>query len=297
MTRIPISIRHLVAVAILMLAFQSAYAVRYQYGDFVFDCNYSWDHLSATLLRYAGTSSEVTIPEEVFFDGNTYPVLFIGDEFSVPFQNNEYVQTVHLPNKALRIGVEAFNNCTRLESVTLGRNLERIDAYAFYHCPLLREVKMYKNLSDIGSYAFAECPSLTSLSLGRGVSHLCEKVFDLTPLQSLTVLNPVPASCDGPLNSRESWYNTCQVYVHLGSQSAFDDAPEWSRFTHLSERAERGDVNADGLTDIADVNILINCILGRAHLDISLGDLTHDGRIDISDVNLLLGIMLGNIDI
>lgn len=297
MTHILFSIRRFITVAILLLAFQSAYAVRYQFGDFVFDCNYSWNQLTATLIRYAGTSAEVTIPEEVFYDGNIYPVLYIGDEFSVPFQNNAYVQTVRVPNNALSIGVEAFSNCTHLESVILGYKLERIEAYAFYHCPLLHNVKMYNKLTDIGAYAFAECPSLSSLRLGRGVTHLCENVFDLTPLQSLTLLNPVPASCNGPLNSQTSWYNTCQVYVHLGSQSAFDEAPEWSRFTHLSERAERGDVNADGLTDITDVNILINCMLGRAHIDNSLGDLTNDGSIDISDVNILLGIMLGNIDI
>ena len=297
MTPILVTMRRTIAVVVLLLSFQSAYAVRYQYGEFVFDCNYSWDQLTATLLRYTGTSAEVTIPEEVFYDGNIYPVLYIGDEFSVPFQNNAYVQTVRLPNNALSIGVEAFCNCTRLESVTLGRNLERIEAYAFYQCPLITNVKMYNKLTDIGAYAFAECASLSSISLGRGVSHLCENVFDQTPLQTLTLLNPVPASCDGPLNSQTPWYNTCQVYVHIGSQSAFNEASEWSRFTHLSERPERGDVNADGLTDIGDVNVLINCMLGRTHIDNSLGDLTNDGRIDISDVNLLIGIMLGNIDI
>lgn len=278
------------------MVFLPAHAVRYQSGDFVFDCNYIWGKLTATLLRYVGTSPTVIIPETVDYDGNTYTVLYIGDEFSSPFLDNNYAVTVHLPNTAQRVSVESFSNCPQLESVSLGQSLERIDAYAFYHCPRLKQVKMQKNLSVIDEYAFAECASLTSLTLGRGVTHLGTYVFDQTPLQTLTLLNPIPATCDGSLNSRANWYDNCQVYVHIGSEEAFENADEWSRFSHLSERPERGDVNTDGSVDISDVNVLINCMLGRAHIDISLGDLTGDGNIDISDVNVLLGIMLGNID-
>jgi hypothetical protein len=277
----------------MALIFQSAYAVRYQSGDFVFDCNYIWGKLTATLLRYTGSSPDVIIPETVEYEGNIYTILYIGDEFSSPFINNTYVRTVQLPNNALSVSVESFSNCPQLESVILGRKLECIEAYSFYHCPLLREVKMYNRLSEIEEYAFAECPSLSSLTLGRGVSYLGRCVFDQTPLQSLTLLNPVPAICDGPLNSQSSWYTTCQVYVHLGSKQAYDASSEWPRFSHLDERAEEGDVTADGLVDIADVNLLINDMLGREHVDLTIGDLTQDGKIDISDINQLINIMLG----
>ena len=83
------------------------------------------------------------------------------------------------------------------------------------------------------------------------------------------------------------------MYVHLGSKQAYDASSEWPRFSHLDERAEEGDVTADGLVDIADVNLLINDMLGREHVDLTIGDLTQDGKIDISDINQLINIMLG----
>lgn len=283
----------LLIVLLVLLISQQAYAVRYQSGDFVFDCNFSWGQLHATLLRYVGMSPVVTIPESVDFDGNTYPVLYIGDEFSAPFRDNAYIESIFLPDNALKLSVESFSNCPQLESVVLGRNLVQIEAYAFYHCPKLNQIKIYSKLTEIGEYAFAECPSLSSLTLGRNVLHLGKYVFDQTPLQSLTMPNTVSAICDGPLNSQTQWYNTCHVYVHIGSLDAYVIDPEWSRFSNISEFVEKGDVNADGTIDISDVNLLLNCMLGRSHVDYSLSDINQDNIVDIADVSLLLNILLG----
>ena len=61
-----------------------------------------------------------------------------------------------------------------------------------------------------------------------------------------------------------------------------------------------GDANGDGKVDIADVNAVINAMLGRGSLtpDPSpegegLCDVTGDGQVDISDVNAVINIMLG----
>jgi len=61
----------------------------------------------------------------------------------------------------------------------------------------------------------------------------------------------------------------------------------------------RGDVNADGMVDISDVNILIDIMLGKSLTpDPSPGgegrcDVTGDGQVDIADVNAVIDIMLG----
>jgi hypothetical protein len=58
----------------------------------------------------------------------------------------------------------------------------------------------------------------------------------------------------------------------------------------------RGDVNADGVVDIADVNIVINIMLGKDSADnydwrayITDGDTD----VDIADVNAVINLMLG----
>ena len=57
-----------------------------------------------------------------------------------------------------------------------------------------------------------------------------------------------------------------------------------------------GDVTGDGQVDIADVNAVINVMLGKGNLtpDPSPGcDVTGDGQVDIADVNAVINIMLG----
>ena len=56
-----------------------------------------------------------------------------------------------------------------------------------------------------------------------------------------------------------------------------------------------GDVTGDGQVDIADVNAIINVMLGRNVTDESraASDVTADGQVDIADVNTVINIMLG----
>lgn len=58
-----------------------------------------------------------------------------------------------------------------------------------------------------------------------------------------------------------------------------------------------GDINGDGMVDIADVNAVINVMLGK-DVPIQEGnhnpaDINDDGRVDISDVNMVINLMLG----
>lgn len=56
----------------------------------------------------------------------------------------------------------------------------------------------------------------------------------------------------------------------------------------------KGDVNGDGEVSIADVNIIINIILGDRYADdiMSRADVNDDGEITISDINIVIEIIL-----
>ena len=56
-----------------------------------------------------------------------------------------------------------------------------------------------------------------------------------------------------------------------------------------------GDVNGDGSTDVADVNIIINVMLGKESGEVltAASDVTGDGTVDVADVNAAINIMLG----
>lgn len=51
-----------------------------------------------------------------------------------------------------------------------------------------------------------------------------------------------------------------------------------------------GDVNGNGEIDVADVNEVVNVILGRS--DNELADINGDGKVDVSDINALINILL-----
>ena len=57
------------------------------------------------------------------------------------------------------------------------------------------------------------------------------------------------------------------------------------------EDAVLGDVTGDGSVDVADINAIINVMLGKDV--IPLADVNDDGAVDISDVNMVINIMLG----
>ena len=57
-----------------------------------------------------------------------------------------------------------------------------------------------------------------------------------------------------------------------------------------------GDLNMDGLVDVADVTKLIQAVLGSVLCDFdpAAGDLNHDGILDVDDVVKLIHMVLTN---
>ena len=56
----------------------------------------------------------------------------------------------------------------------------------------------------------------------------------------------------------------------------------------------RGDLNGDGVVDVADVTMMISMALGNSAASLSLADLNGDGIIDVSDVTAVIQIALSN---
>lgn len=56
----------------------------------------------------------------------------------------------------------------------------------------------------------------------------------------------------------------------------------------------KGDVTGDGSVDVADINVVINIMLGKAE-STPMADVTGDNQVDISDVNYIINVMLGKI--
>ena len=73
---------------------------------------------------------------------------------------------------------------------------------------------------------------------------------------------------------------------------AMPAAPVTVSATFMETASLRGDVNEDDKVDVADVNMIINMILGKQD-ETAAADLDGSGNVDVSDVNELINIILG----
>ncbi len=73
-----------------------------------------------------------------------------------------------------------------------------------------------------------------------------------------------------------------------GERHALDDCTAYASTAAVSVP---GDVNGDGNVDIADINAIINAMLGKGPEDGA--DVTGDSHLDIADLNFVINIVLG----
>lgn len=89
-------------------------------------------------------------------------------------------------------------------------------------------------------------------------------------------------------------YYQLNVLNGQGKYTVTNVTPFYEPFNPLNQ-PDDGDVNGDGIVDIADVNAIINIMLGKAQASTFKGkpDVNGDNDIDIADVNAVINIMLG----
>lgn len=85
-------------------------------GDFT----YAIENGVACVRKYNGSSSSVTVPSKVDYDGVTYKVRSI---HSKAFQDCTTIRKIVLPETLSQIGARAFSNCTGLNSLTINSDL------------------------------------------------------------------------------------------------------------------------------------------------------------------------------
>ena len=131
------------------------------------------------------------------------------------------------------------------------------------------------------------------LTIGIAVGPLNDSEFEnckkLTKITSAATTVPTCPSANVFYNVDKN----IPVYVPKNSIAAYKAAIGWELFYNIQKIVKRGDINGDDTVDIADINILINAMLGKAGQQFDGGDLNGDGTVDIADINAAINIMLG----
>ena len=195
------------------------------------------------------------------------------------FKNCSSLTSISLPTSLTEIGEEAFGYCTGLTSVTLPESLTQLNGFQF--CSNLTSVNIKGRVTSV--YGFRGCTSLTSIHLPSTVNYIADMAFyNCSALNDITcaATNPPYAIEENPKYADWGSFSgvnkaTCVVTVPENSISNYHIAEGWREFSHLQAIINdniSGDVNGDGVVDIADVNGVINGMLGKADIVLDVND-------------------------
>ena len=117
----------------------------------------------------------ITIPERVTYEKNTYTVVGIGSE---AFYECVELESVQIPNTVTRIGPGAFYGCTGLTYMALPKSLTTVEATAFSGCTRLSGViTIPESLTEIGKNVFSGCVALEGVKFHNYLTRIGDNAF------------------------------------------------------------------------------------------------------------------------
>ena len=119
----------------------------------------------ATITRYNGTASEVTIP--TWLGG--YKVTAIGQ---AAFKWNTNLVKVTIPSTVTSIGMYAFADCGYLESITIPASVTSLGRGVFQSCCDLAYAEILGDIPSIEDYTFHDCCSLKRITLPASITRI-----------------------------------------------------------------------------------------------------------------------------
>ena len=126
-------------------------------------------------------TGNVTIPETVTYDGNSYSVTKIDNN---AFSKCYNLTSITIGGCTTSIGNGAFYLCTKLNSINLPNSLISIEARAFDSCGL-PSITIPNGVTSIGSGAFIDS-GLKSITISKSVTSIgygaCSKCLGLTSI-------------------------------------------------------------------------------------------------------------------
>ena len=186
-----------------------------------------------------------------------------------------------IPNTVTTIGYGAFFFCVGPSSIFIPASVTTIGEEAFMYCDA-RTVTIPNSVTSIGDWAFCGCYELTDV--------YCY----------ITDLSNVSVGYNSFSKFLTTDYSERTLHVTLGTADAYRTNENW--YPYFGRIVEDiipdylpGDVNGDGEVNIADINALMDIILGDEADAVTMlrADVNSDGETNIADINALIDIILG----
>ena len=206
---------------------------------------------------------------------------------------------IALKEGTLGIADYAFQDCRGLTSIVIPNTVTSIGESAFFDCAGLTSIAIPNSVTAIGQSAFLDCTGLTSIvipnsvtSIGSGAFYGCTRLTDvycyIVDLSSVSSRNHLFYLDNGDYSGRT-------LHVLQGTADAYRADVRWSwYFGQIVEDLKPdvpGDVNGDSVVNIADINAVIDIILGGSG-NPAVADVNGDKTVNIADINAIIDIIL-----
>ncbi|MBR1726295.1 MAG: dockerin type I repeat-containing protein [Muribaculaceae bacterium] len=189
---------------------------------------------------------------------------------SVEYWNGEKVDDI----SNIPFGTNMFENVEEIEFGRKGMMEDHLPTMALFF-PSLFDTICFNTIHQ-------------ATHLKKVVVHETDTVRDVIGMSNLDMFGAVFSN---------DQYAEATLYVPKGYINAYRNHVLWGKFANIVEYVDHSfaDLNKDGVVDIADVNQIINAMLGKAVSNElqAASDVTGDGLVDISDVNAIINAMLG----
>lgn len=150
------------------------------------------------------------IPFKVTKEVNEYDIgeVQVGNGIS-PITGDTTTGTIAIPDmirnsgrsyNVVKIGREAFANCTGLSEIIIPNSVTEIGDYAFYYCAGLSSISIPNKVTSIGENAFQDCEGLTGdFDIPASVAEIHSGAFSGCRFSSVTILRAsAPDLCIDP---------------------------------------------------------------------------------------------------
>ncbi|MCR4661626.1 MAG: leucine-rich repeat protein [Clostridia bacterium] len=168
------------------------------YQDYELTYSLNLDSSAYVVTGFNGNAKNIVIPDIY----NALRVISIGNN---AFKNNEYLETITLPNSIQGIGSNAFYGCSKLKTINIPASVKEIGVSAFENCYMLQSISIPKNVTNISESTFERCLSLKSVTIADGVKTIGNKAFErCASLTSIVLPNSIISVGNWAFNHAES---------------------------------------------------------------------------------------------
>lgn len=267
-------------------------------GDFAFS---GTDNLKKLIWNAKHCTSKGGMTTKSLEDITIGPeVEILPDAFAI----NSQIDHIDIPTSVTSIGGQAFSYCLNLTEITIPESVTSLGPLVFYGSTNLRRINWNAiNCSSELFYSYPTtfgCDNVKVIAVGSQVESIGGAVFQgCNNVDSVfSYATTPPAISDACFSG--ACYDNATLYVPdepEGTIELYKDANGWKNFyprisTITVISFLLGDVNGDGVVNIADLSELIDILLRGDTTYNRRADVDQDGQVGISDVAALIDILL-----